>query len=156
MYFKGSKPWLKVLSLVAFAVYLAVLLRLTVVRDGLFDGEIGEGRSVNLKLWAMYDYLLSTGQVIQYRYLLAGNFLCLAPLGFACGFFRKNSSVLFAASVSLGATLFIELWQLAFNVGYFELDDIILNLLGGVFGYAAHRLAVTAVKAATERKHGKE
>ena len=140
MHFKDISKPLKILSAAAFVLYIALLLRLTVFRDSLFEGTDRQF-SVTMKLWDSYGEFLSTGQVIQFRYLLLGNFFCLAPLGFACGFFRKGCSLLFAVPVCLGATLLIEHCQLFLSVGYFELDDIIINALGGVFGYAVHLLA---------------
>ncbi len=152
MWYKNSGKLLKALSVAAFVLYLAVLLRLTVFRDSMFSGGKDRVYPVSLKPWEYYGWFLRTGQVIQFRYLLLGNFLCLAPLGFACGYFRKSCSLVFAAAVCLGGTMFIELSQFTFEVGFFELDDIILNALGGIFGYATHLLICRI----TERiKHGR-
>ena len=146
MCYKNYGKWGKLVSLLLFILYAAVLLRLTVLRDEVFTGSKADGYRINLKLWDMYEYFLRTGQVVQYRYLLLGNYICLAPLGFACPFFRKDSGVLLALAVCLGTTVFIELWQLVLNVGYFELDDMILNTLGGISGYALFRLTEKALK----------
>ena len=152
MWYKNRGKLFKALSVLAFLMYLALLLRLTVFRDAMFGEDVHRTHPVSFRVWEQYDYFLRTGQVIQFRYLLAGNFLCLAPLGFACGFFRKGCSLLFATAICLGATLFIELSQYTFNVGYFELDDIILNALGGIFGYAAHLLIS---RISEKKKHGR-
>ncbi|MBE6677247.1 MAG: VanZ family protein [Ruminococcaceae bacterium] len=151
MWYKNSGRLLKALSVAAFVLYLAVLLRLTVLRDSMFRGGTQRLYPVSLKLWEYYGWFLRTGQVIQFRYLLIGNFLCLAPLGFACGYFRKGCSLVFAAAVCLGATVFIELCQLLFCVGFFELDDIILNALGGIFGYATHLIICRITERITPR-----
>ena len=127
MHYKDSSKTARAIAVVAFLLYLAVLLRLTVVRDSLFDGVGGRHYTATLKLWDSYGWFLRTGQVIQFRYLLLGNFFCLTPFGFACGYFRKDCNLFFAALVCFGATLFIELCQLILSVGYFELDDIIIN-----------------------------
>lgn len=140
MYYKDSGKVLKLISVVALVLYLLLLFRLTVFRNSMFDGDRYTQRRMTLKLWDTYSRLLRTHQPIQFRYLLLGNFFCLSPLGFACGFFRKGSSVLFAAAICLCTTLIIEFSQYIFYLGFFELDDIVLNLLGGVFGYALHLL----------------
>ncbi len=152
MWYKDSGKLLKALSIAVFVLYLAVLLRLTVLRDSMFQGGTQREYPVSLKPWEYYGWFLRTGQVIQFRYLLLGNFLCLAPLGFACGFFRKGCSLVLATALCLGATMFIELCQLLFDVGFFELDDIILNALGGIFGYAFHLLVC---QIAEKIKHGR-
>lgn len=139
MYYKDHGKLFKALSLGVFILYLAFLFRLTVFRDGLFDTARPDVPRLNLKPWDMYHRFLATGQYIQFRYLLVGNFMCLMPLGVACPFFRKDSGALFATLVCGGMTLFIESFQLVFNVGYFELDDLVLNLLGGITGYALFR-----------------
>lgn len=78
---------------------------------------------------------------------IVGNIICFMPFGF---FLPINSRrgrywynvVLFSFLFSLC----IETIQLVFKVGSFDVDDMILNTLGGVFGYLLYKL-VQAVRA---------
>lgn len=71
---------------------------------------------------------------------IAGNVLAFAPFGFCLplissrysGFFR----ILF---LSAGFSLCVELVQLVYKVGIFDVDDIFLNTAGGVLGYIGYR-----------------
>lgn len=140
MYYKTCSKWARVLWIALFVLYAALLLRLTMLRDGLFVSHPrAEDRVILVPFWS-YSEFLRQGQYIQFRYQLIGNVLCLLPLGFFCGFFKKDCSLVRAALTCLGATLCIECWQLAFDVGYFELDDLSLNLVGGIIGYALYLL----------------
>lgn len=67
---------------------------------------------------------------------LAGNVLVFAPIGFLVPIIRKKGTNLFSVfRISLYLTLFIETVQLIFRIGVFDVDDIIMNTLGGVIGY---------------------
>lgn len=137
---KGGSKWARALWIALFVLYAVVLLRLTMLRDGLYDGHPRTADRVILVPFHSYSEYLRQGQYIQFRYQLIGNVLCLLPLGFFCGFFKKDCSLVSASLVCLTATLCIECWQLAFDVGYFELDDLCLNLAGGIIGYALYLL----------------
>ena len=71
---------------------------------------------------------------------LLGNIVAFMPFGFfvpmfgkqRCGFFK---TVLISALFSL----FVETIQLAFKVGAFDVDDLILNTVGGMAGYLLFR-----------------
>lgn len=73
---------------------------------------------------------------------LAGNVLAFVPFGFilpilcrsARGFFRMG---LFTFEFSL----LVETIQLVSKVGSFDVDDLILNTLGGLAGYLAYALS---------------
>ncbi len=69
------------------------------------------------------------------------NIAMYIPLGFLlpCCFrwFERYRHVLFVASVS---SLLIELIQLIFKIGLFEVDDIINNILGAIIGIGLYTL----------------
>lgn len=48
---------------------------------------------------------------------------------------RKNRKFLRVLGMTFLLSLFIECIQLIFRVGSFDVDDLILNTLGGVIGY---------------------
>ena len=82
---------------------------------------------------------------IQYRHLLGfenfvvnilGNVIAFAPFGFLLPILKKSyRHFLVITFLSLVFSLSIELIQLTTRVGIFDVDDILLNTVGGVLGY---------------------
>lgn len=58
-----------------------------------------------------------------------------------------------AILLSLGMSLCIETTQLIFRVGSFDVDDLLLNTLGGALGYLAYSMVQLF---RIRRRHGKE
>lgn len=58
---------------------------------------------------------------------------------------RKFKAFKWLFLVVVSSTLFIETYQTLSGAGIFELDDIINNTLGGIFGYQLYRLAASIV-----------
>lgn len=64
------------------------------------------------------------------------NILMFVPLGALLPLILKRAEKLYFTGIaSLAASLAIELYQLITRCGIFELDDIIDNTAGGIFGY---------------------
>lgn len=98
---------------------------------------------------AEYRYNLQPFQeirrFIKYRDILGfkyffinvfGNVLAFMPLGFfipALGNLRKNGLLVILICFSL--SLLVEVIQLVFKLGSFDVDDLLLNTLGGLLGY---------------------
>ena len=83
-------------------------------------------------------------------YNLAGNVLGFVPAGFFIPELWKNKrGFLFTVCITFQMSLLVEILQLVFRVGSFDVDDLILNTLGGILGY----LLLTLVK--KWRKHEK-
>ncbi len=64
-----------------------------------------------------------------------GNVLAFMPFGFVLPIISKNNRKLLNITLlSLEFSLTIELIQLIFKVGIFDVDDIFMNTVGGVLG----------------------
>ena len=86
---------------------------------------------------------------------LAGNIVAFAPFGFLLPIVsRDNRDFLSGLLYSFEFSLFIELIQLSFQVGAFDIDDIILNTLGGVFGFFMFCILKSKVKIKAVRGTG--
>ena len=69
-------------------------------------------------------------------YNLAGNILGFMPAGFFIPKLWKNQrGFFFTLCVTFEMSLLVEILQLIFRVGSFDVDDLILNTLGGFLGY---------------------
>lgn len=113
-------------GLMVFSLYLMIILVIT-----FFSREDGSrNRAMDLELFSTW------GINTRNNAFVVENVLLFIPYGFACpwafpwlrGFFRN----IFAAFViSLG----VETIQLITGRGYFQVDDILTNVLGGIIGY---------------------
>lgn len=82
---------------------------------------------------------------IQYRQILGlenfvvnimGNILAFAPFGFLLPILKESyRHFLVITFLSMFFSLSIELIQLTTRVGIFDVDDILLNTVGGILGY---------------------
>ena len=65
-----------------------------------------------------------------------GNILAFVPFGFFLPIISKNNRSFWSVTLyGFEFTLGIELVQLSFQVGTFDVDDIIMNMLGAIGGY---------------------
>ena len=68
-----------------------------------------------------------------------GNFVPFVPLGALLPMaFRKMRSLISTLAAIFGFTLFAECFQYFFRIGYFDVDDLILNFLAGALGFALY------------------
>lgn len=85
---------------------------------------------------------------------MVGNVVAFMPFGFCLpmisikrrGFF----SVLFW---SFGLTLTIETIQLLYQIGSFDVDDLLLNTIGGMLGYFSYRIIAALYLLYRKNKH---
>ena len=124
-----------VLSSMVLAVYGSVMLQLTLIcresgsRIGIdldfFHGLLGPENTVR---WLMWAYLIL-------------NCLLFIPFGFTISLFsfvndrKLGIQFLSVALVSFICSMAIECTQLITQRGYFEVQDLIINTLGGIIGW---------------------
>ncbi|MGL4607252.1 MAG: VanZ family protein [Eubacteriaceae bacterium] len=152
----------KILMKLILLVYLGVLVMLTLLPDG---QNITYETTFNLvpitsidnfayDIWVNgfinWDFLSTkptdVTEIILYTFTdsfknLFGNILLFVPLGLFYPLARKKKVGIFEAfSVILGTTCIIEVLQFFFLASRRgDIDDIILNFIGGVIGYIIYR-----------------
>lgn len=112
-------------GLMAFSLYLMIILVIT-----FFSRESGSRIGMDLELFSTW------GINTRNNAFVVENVLLFIPYGFICpwafpwlrGFFRNT----FAAFVT---SLGVETIQLITQRGYFQVDDILTNVLGAMIGY---------------------
>lgn len=117
-------------GLMAFSLYLMIILVIT-----FFSREDGSRIGMDLELFSTW------GINTRNNAFVVENVLLFIPYGFACpwafpwlrGFFRNT----FAAFLT---SLGVETIQLITGRGYFQVDDILTNVLGAVIGYVIFRI----------------
>lgn len=84
---------------------------------------------------------------------LYGNTIAFIPFGMLLRWARnKNTTFVQALLYSLGFTLAIETVQYITKLGVFDIDDIIMNTLGGVIGYCIYYVTAKLIR----RYHAKK
>jgi glycopeptide antibiotics resistance protein len=73
-------------------------------------------------------------------YNLAGNVAAFMPLGFLLPLAFKRFKAAKTFMVAFALILFAEVMQLVSRRGVFDVDDLLLNMLGSIIGYGIYRL----------------
>lgn len=152
---KKKREWIRRLSWIIFIIYLVGMAYFLFFSEALHRGGTKDYR-YNLVLFKEIKRAmgcLKRGNT-QYFFLnVAMNIAAFAPFGFFLPIIStKNKKFLNIFLLSLELTLMIELLQLVFKVGIFDVDDILMNTMGGAIGYSVYYICREA-----ERKirHGR-
>ena len=135
----------RILGAVLFVLYLVLLTYF------LFFAE-EMGRSPDAR--AEYSYNLTLFKEIRrfilYRDILGwravflnifGNVLAFMPFGFFLPVIWERTRHWYVTVIlSFSMSLFVETMQLVEKVGSFDVDDLLLNTLGGLLGFICYRL----------------
>ncbi|WP_457315887.1 VanZ family protein [Sinomonas sp. RB5] len=124
--------------LAVFALYTAFLLRLL-----LFSRAPGSERSLNLIPFASIAEFLSShssGTVRVAFANIAGNILIFIPLGFYVSWLRQRAAAWTTMLTVALVSAAVEVIQGVFAVGASDVDDVILNCVGGMIGVFTFRL----------------
>jgi glycopeptide antibiotics resistance protein len=172
-----SKRQLTGLAWLLFLLYVAVLLKLVLFKhSGTNSFQVGHlslgihpsGRMVEeISLGRLLFRLQYAANFVPFKtiayYLngdvntlialwnIGGNIVLFGPLGLLVPLILPRfSKVRHIAAIAFGASLLLELVQLLTGLGSFDVDDLLLNVLGGVLGVltvrGARRVIAATVK----------
>ena len=79
---------------------------------------------------------------------LLGNVVIFVPFGFFMPMASRYRSFFSTVFYSFGLSLCVETFQLLTKVGSFDVDDLLLNTIGGLVGYL-----IFSMCAAVRRRH---
>lgn len=120
----------KDLYLLSFILYMFLLFELVTSTDF----ESYSNNFIPLKEIMRYSY---TSKLFFKNVL--GNVLLFVPFGYFANNILKNKKIIVAMFITLITSSSIEIIQM--NIGRsFDIDDIILNLIGGIIGYLIYKL----------------
>lgn len=130
---------------VLFLIYLALVVYLMFFAESF-------GRVPDLEREYRYNLepFREIRRFITYREMLGTKALLLNLVGNVVGFMpfgfflpivsRRGKKWMNTLLLSFGFSLCIELTQLVTKVGSFDVDDLMLNTLGGILGYICYRI----------------
>ncbi len=128
----------KTVALLAFFAYL-LLLSYLLFFSSTYGRTLEMGYRYNLRPFAEIRRGIENIDTVGYRYVMvniAGNIAAFMPFGFLLPLIterRMHTGKVFVYSLLL--TLCAESIQLVSRTGAFDVDDLILNTVGGVLGY---------------------
>jgi len=142
---RNYKGTIKFISIVLFIIYLSFLIYST-----FFDSFYGRDvfrRHINIVPFkTIIKFLTSSSDYDLIVINIVGNVVAFMPMGFFLPIiFTRLKSVLRIFLVSLVATLSIEIFQYVFGVGTSDIDDVILNVFGGIMGYLVLKIVLKLV-----------
>lgn len=146
-----TRKTLRILAWIAFFAYLLGLAYFLFFAEMLGRGGVGTNfaaRTYHLNLvpfreirrfW-IYRHLLGQKAVLLN---LLGNVLAFVPYGLLLPLlWHRQRHFYRILLLSFDFSLLIEVIQLVTKVGCFDVDDLILNTLGGVIGYGCFKLVM--------------
>ena len=142
---------------ILFIMYLAMLVYFMFFAESFGRDPAQREYAYNLELFKeikrFYQYRHQLGME-AFLLNVVGNMVAFMP----CGFFlpivsRRGRKWYNNTMICFGLSLCIETVQLVFKVGSFDVDDLLLNTVGGVIGYICYRIVQNA--RIRRKRHGK-
>ncbi len=130
---------IKICGYVIFIIYLLALIYFMFFSDFYGRTQVFEDYHYNLRpfkeIIRFLKYYKNIG-ITRVLLNLAGNVVGFLPFGFFLPMLFKRARKWYAALLfSMEFSMIIEVLQLVNKVGSCDVDDVILNTLGGVLGY---------------------
>lgn len=140
------KKLLHILFVVCWIGYLALLTYIVLFKGSwdetrdflemIYNGTTLERRKVYLRPLESTKMFLGLWEYSYARWNVLGNILLFVPFGaLMTGFAKKMRGALASFGLSFTASLGFEIIQFLYGIGEFDVDDIILNVLGALLGY---------------------
>ena len=130
----------RILGKILFVLYIIFVFYFLLISE--IYGRTGEMQNYhyNLVLFKeikrFWNYRKQLG-IFSTAANLLGNVLIFLPFGFFMPMASEYKSFLGTTVYSLSLSLVIEITQLFMKVGSFDVDDLLLNTIGGMLGYIA-------------------
>jgi glycopeptide antibiotics resistance protein len=149
--FKGKKL-VTTVSYALFFLYIVIasnLLFFSSYRQGVRAVRYGMADYNIVPLHTISNYIKASSHINMSIVVMniAGNVLAFMPLGFFLPLlFRRYLNFGRALLFFFGTTLTVECLQFLFHVGSFDVDDLILNTVGGAIGFLIFKIGYRMVR----------
>lgn len=125
---------------ILFLIKLLFLSRVSLL--DMFNSQRTLDRSINLiPFYSIKEYIFSGSDTIK-RFAFSnvvGNIVIFTPLGAYLLLFKNNKRVMTNLLFIFKVSLFVEIIQGLLGIGAADIDDIILNCLGGLVGFLGYK-----------------
>lgn len=132
-----SRKRFRVLGKILFILYIAFLLYFLIFSE--WYGRTGEMLEYRYNLVLFQEIKRFWVYKEQLGWIsfanLFGNVLIFIPFGFFMPMASRYRSFFLTILYSFGLSFLVEAFQLVTKVGSFDVDDLLLNTIGGVIGY---------------------
>ena len=129
----------KSLYVVLFAAYLILLFYFLFFSEGLGRASTEAEYRYNLTLFREIKRFIEYRHVLGYKAVflnVVGNVIAFMPFGFLLPPLMNYKTNWFVTTIwAFLFSLFAETIQLFFRLGSFDVDDMLLNTIGGLLGY---------------------
>ncbi len=132
------------ITLLLFVAYLILLFYFLFFSEGM--GRAGVTAEYHYNLTPFKEIM----RFIKYRDILGtealilnifGNIVAFMPFGFFVPkIIKRYKNAFHIVLYSFELSLLVEIFQLIFKIGSFDVDDLMLNTVGGLLGYIAYYL----------------
>lgn len=141
----SDKKRIRFVGKILFVLYIAFIIYFLLFSD--WYGRTGETEyRYNLILFKeikrFWEYREQLGMFAMFTNLL-GNVLIFMPFGFFMPVASGQRKFFSALFYSFGLSLCVETFQLLAKVGSFDVDDLLLNTIGGIIGYIIYVICNT-------------
>lgn len=129
---------LRFLGKVLFICYVVFILYFLLISDWYGRGALLPEYTYNIELFKeinrFWTHRETLGDFIVFANL-AGNVIIFIPFGIFLPMASKYRDFIATCGYSFILSLMVELFQLVTRIGSFDVDDLLLNTLGGALGY---------------------
>lgn len=141
---EDKKHRYKMIGTFIFFIYIIILVNLLFFSDYYGRTQISTDYRFNLipfKEIKRFIFNRNFMRLEDWTTNLFGNIIVFMPLGFFLPVLRKGyRKILYVVINCFFISLCIEVLQLYYKVGIFDVDDLFLNTLGGFLGYLLYKL----------------
>lgn len=141
-----------VISRLLFVAYLVSVLYFLLFAEGFGRTKVRTEYSYNLELFReikrYIEWAKLTDTGLHHMMLnVWGNVLCFVPFGFLVPIiYRKLRKAVLVIPLTFLFSFMVELLQLIFKIGSFDVDDLVLNTSGGILGYIGFSIILFITK----------
>lgn len=143
---KQQEKKLHQIAVLLFFLYIILLCYFLFFSEGYGRLMREQGYRYNLKLFYEIKRFWVYRHELGFKNVcinLLGNMAAFAPFGFFLPILKKEWGGLFkVAALTLMFSFTVETLQLVCKVGAFDVDDLLLNTVGGMIGYCAYLLLI--------------
>jgi glycopeptide antibiotics resistance protein len=134
-----KKDHSKLFFRILFFVYLLLLFYFLFFSEGMGRMETGVQYRYNLKLFREIMRFYKYRELVGYKAFFInvfGNIIAFVPFGMLMPRLSERTKNWFLTTVmALELSFVVEVVQLIFKIGCFDVDDLLLNTVGGLVGY---------------------